>query len=402
MERRDRQRGATLLMVIGVVAALAVLASALVFLIGNASANTARDRYRAKAFNMAEAAIDQALYTVGTNWPLTSDVTFSPSERTAFLDRFPSSEFPGKDVSITYFDNVDGSTAATPTRRDGNKDNLIYIEAQASVGGQKARIQTMAQPVYFRPNVPPGVAAGTDESITCNGSNPPIGLADAGSGQTAVTVEAGGSITSQNQNSTVCDANYPASNQLSGLGSNVVDGILDPVTVQQFIATAKAKGQFYSDILAEQAKTGVDKAKPTSSIGGGMPLGVAVIELDPAAPQWACNGNDSFNTVAAPGLLMVIGPGTMYPDQYATPLNYYSKGVSFGGNATYTGLLYTDGALEGNGTIDIVGMVLAKGSIDLAGSRTIKYSDAVVQNLAKAAELSAQIVPNTWRQIHPL
>lgn len=400
MERRDSQQGATLLLVIGVIAALAVLASALVFLIGNASANTARDRYRAKAFNMAEAAIDQALYTVGTSWPLTVDAQFTADQKSAFLARFADPEFPRKDVSITYFDNVSGSTAANPTPRDSNKDNLIYIEAQASVGGQKARIQTMAQPVYFRPNLPPGIAVATDGSIGCNSINAPIGVHDTGDGQTAVTVQAGGKIENKNSNGTVCDSNYPASNQLAYQPVPLVDSILDQVTLQQFIATAKANGQFYSDIPAEQAKTGVDKAQPVPT--SGVPLGVVVIELNPASPGFAYNGGDSYNTVDAPGILMVVGPGTMYPDQYLTPSDYYSKGIVTGGNSTYTGLIYTDGPISGSGTIDIIGMVLAKGDTTLAGSRTVKYSDAVVKNLAKAAQLSAQVVPNTWRQIHPL
>jgi hypothetical protein len=417
MRQRDSQKGAVLVLVIGVVATLAVLSGALVFLTGNASSNTARDRNRAKAFNVAEAAVDLALYKVGTDWPLTSNVTFpsptpTPNEKTVFLGRFPPSEFPNADVSITYFDNVNvgttvGDTVSNGVRYDKNADGLIYIEAQASVGGEKARIQCEATRVYFDSKFPRGIAAAANGDITSNGSKPAIGMDGANGGymapdQTALTVMAGRVIADSNKNGTVADpAYFPEANVQQGLGSGMIDSVLDPGVVQQFITTAQAQGHWYSDIASEQAK-GAKSWPDTNTIA---PF-EGIVVLETISPnKLALNGNGTYNGDGVspnkpPGVLMVIGPKTMYPDD--STKTGYSGGVDLGGTGKYYGVMYTDGSIGGNGNITIAGMALAGGSIDLAGDRRIEYNDNVVQNLSKAVQVSAQIVPNTWRQIKPL
>lgn len=413
MGRRSSQQGATLILVIGVIATLATLASALVLLTGNAARNTARDRSRAKAFNVAEAAVDLALYKVGTNWPLTTDATLSEPEKKAFLDRFPSSEFPNADVSITYFDNYDRNEDGQITRadvwpRDGNGtarpgDQLIYIEAQASVGGKKARIQCQAQRLFFDSKFPRGIAAVTDGNVTSNNPKPSIGSDKQNDGymapdQTALSLLAGGTVDS----SAADPALFPATNVQQSLGSGVVDSVLDPDVLQVFIRAAVAAGTWYSDIASEQAKG----AKPWPDENAITPYeGIVVLEAS-ATKMLELNGNGNYNgtglepTPKPPGVLIVIGPHTMYPDD-PTKVGY-SPGIDLGGNGRFYGVMYTDGSLGGNGTITIAGMVLARGGIDLKGNRRIEYNDSVVVNLTQVIQLSAQTVQNTWRQIQPL
>lgn len=423
MRQRDNQRGAVLILVIGVVATLAILSGALVFLTANASSNTADDRNRAKAFNVAEAAVDVALHKVGTDWPLTADATFpstaDPNEKTAFLARFPSSEFPNVDASITYFDNVNNAgqpgTCADGWPRDGNGasrpgDGLIYIEAQASVGGEKARIQCEAQRLYFDSKFPRGIVAAANGNIESNNSNPSLGSDSTNGGymalpdQTALTVMAGGTIIDSNPNGTVYDPGlFPPSNVQQNLGTGVIDNVLDPDVVQQLIKTAKLRGAFYSNIASELNKTGIDKAKPLPATNVVAPYeGIVVIET---TTRLDLNGNGDYNGDGLspnkpPGVLMVIGPKTMYPDDPTK--TGYSPGIDLGGTGEFSGVMYTDGSIGGNGNIVIVGMVLAGGNITLVGNRRIEYNDNVMANLAKTVQLSAQIVPNTWRQIKPL
>lgn len=416
MKRRSAQHGAALVLVIGVIAALAVLAGALVFLIGNAQSNTARDRTRTKAFNVAEAAVDLALYKVGTNWPDAGNVALTAAERTAFLARFPASEFPGADVSLVFFDNHDTNGDGVINRsdgwpRDGNGlarpgDGRIYIEAQASVGGQKARIQCLAQRVFFDAKFPRGIVAAADGNISANSSKPPIGSDPNNGGymapdQSALSLLAGGTITNSNPNATVYDpALFPPANVRQSLGSGVIDTVLDPEVVQQFIKTAQANGSWYSDIAAEQAKG----AKPLPDKNAIAPYeGVVVIET---TNKIELNGNGTYNGDGVapnkqPGVLMVIGPETMYPDD-PSKIGQRSLGIDLGGVGRYYGVMYTDGSIGGNGTITVVGMALAKGGINLAGNRRIEYNDNVLVNLTRTVQLSAQIVPNTWRQIKPL
>ena len=424
MERRSDQRGAALVMVIGVIATLAVLAGTLVFVIGNAQSNTSRDRSKTKAFNVAEAAADIALYKVGTNWPLTADVALTSTEKSAFLARFPSSEYGSADVSITYFDNYDTNGDGSITRadgwpRDGNGsarpgDGLIYIEAQATVGGQKARIQCLATRVFKDTRFPRGIAAVADGDIVCNSSKPAIGSDPANGGymaadQTSLTIVAGGAINNSNPKATVYDPALfpppPAPNVLTNQGAGQVDTVLDPDIVQFFIKTAKVNGKFYSDIASEQSKTGIDKAKPLPDKNAVEPYeGIVVIETTSAKIELNGNGDyngDGVSPHKSPGVLMVIGPETMYPDD-PSKAGQRSPGIDLGGNGKYYGVLYTDGSMGGNGTITIVGMALAKGTIDLKGNRRIEYNDSVVANLSRSVQISAQIVPNTWRQIQPL
>jgi hypothetical protein len=418
VKSRADEKGAALVMVIGVIATLAVLAAAVVLLTGNAQSNTQRDRNRAKAFNVAEAAVDYALYKIGTTWPLAADVTFTSAEKSAFLARCPSSEFGNVDVSIIYFDNYDTNGDGSITRadgwpRDGNGatrpgDGLIYIEAQASVGGRKARIQCEAQRIFFDTKFPRGIPAATDGNLTSNSSKSSIGSDPSNGGymaadQTSLTVMAGGTVTNSNPNAQLCDPGlFPAANVKQNLGSSpsVVDSVLDPDVVHQLIMVAVANGKWYSDIASEQAKG----AKAFSALTNQVTPweGVVVVET---TNTLALNGNGVFNgdgvgTNKPPGVLMVVGPHTMYPSD-ATKVGS-SLGINLGGNGTYYGLMYTDGSIGGNGTITIVGMAMAKGGIDLAGNRRIEYNDNVVANLSRTAQLSAQIVPNTWRQIQPL
>lgn len=426
MRQRDNQRGAVLILVIGVVATLAILSGALVFLTANASSNTADDRNRAKAFNVAEAAVDVALYKVGTDWPLTADATFpsptpspSPNEKTEFLARFPSSEFPKVDASITYFDNViksngDPDTSADGWPRDGDGanrpgDGLIYVEVQASVGGEKARIQCEIQRVYYDSKFPRGIVAAASGNIDSNNSKPSLGSDFTNGGymapdQTALTVMAGGTIIDSNSNGTVYDPGlFPPSNVQQNLGTGVIDNVVDPDVVQQLIKTAKLKGTFYSNIASELNKTGIDKAKPLPATNVVAPYeGIVVIET---TTRLDLNGNGDYNGDGVspnkpPGVLMVIGPKTMYPDDPTK--TGYSPGIDLGGTGRYYGVMYTDGDIGGNGNVVIVGMVLAGGNITLVGNRRIEYNDNVMVNLAKTVQLSAQIVPNTWRQIKPL
>lgn len=409
MRERGEQRGAALIMVIGVVAALAVLASALVFLTSNAASNTARDRNRAKAFNVAEAAADLALYKVGTSWPFTTDVSLTASQKTAFLGRFALPEFANADVSIDYFDNVDvnGDEQITSLgdglvghRHDADQDGLIYIETQAKVSGQKARIQLEATRVPFNSGLPHGVPVVTDGAISGNNhkssidGNPEYGgyMGDL----TQLTVMAGGSIYPD-----APDPNYiPAANQLHDLGPGVLDGVLSPEVLQGLIAAAKATGTWYSDIPSEQA----NGAKPIPSSNDTAPYeGLVVIESTdpkgvPLKGTTDYNG-DGVSPHKAPGFLIVIGPKTMYPDD-PTKVGY-SAGIDLAGNSNYYGIVYTDGLVWGTGTTNIIGMALAKAGMDLTGERRVSYNDNVLGNINQIVQISAQIVPNSWRQIHP-
>ena len=72
---RGRQRGSSLILLMGVIAALAILVSALVILTSNVMSNTARHRTQAKVFNVAEAALDAGQAAAWVDWPVADTPT---------------------------------------------------------------------------------------------------------------------------------------------------------------------------------------------------------------------------------------------------------------------------------------------------------------------------------------
>jgi hypothetical protein len=48
------------------------------------------------------------------------------------------------------------------------------------------------------------------------------------------------------------------------------------------------------------------------------------------------------------------------------------------------------------------GMAIFKSYMDMRGTADIKYDDSAITKLLDRWTLSVRLVPNTWREIHPL
>lgn len=405
MRSMKKERGAALVLIIGVIAALAILAATLVVLTANATSNTARDRSRAKAFNVAEAAIDYGLYRLGAAWPTASGqaITFSDNpDKTAFLGRFPASEFPSADVQVVWFNDVDLNGDGKIDLRDGDtnfdkvtnsldqpqdtdNNGRMFIEAQATVGKRRARIQVEAQRNVLDTQIPRGIAIVCDGTVTANNKKSPVDAGYLAPDQLAGGIRAlsGGIFDNKNKNGTVCKT--PPVHPVENLGPGVVDSILSPATIRGLILAAKAKGSYYTS------------QPPTTAAMEGL---VVIQTTEQIEFKDVYNGDGwgipSSSAPKPPGFMLVIGPGA--PDAVpATP----SGGVFVQGNAKYYGILYTDGGMFGNGGTWVVGMLLSKNAIDLAGNREVSYDDRCVVGALGIATLNAQVVPNTWREIGP-
>src|SRR5665648_1187663 len=107
MRCSNPQRGSSLILIIGVIAALAVMATTLVVLVANVQSNTARDRSRAKAFNVAEGGVDAAQNVLVQTWP-TSETGPAVFDEVWFRDQmFPDmAEFPNPPTGAGGFINV--------------------------------------------------------------------------------------------------------------------------------------------------------------------------------------------------------------------------------------------------------------------------------------------------------
>jgi hypothetical protein len=413
--RRARgQQGAALIMIIGVVAALAVLASTLVLLTVNAAGNTGRDRGRAQAFNVTEGLIDYSLSQLGKKWPVSAAPTIDTA---AFVAQFNTGAAAGNftisnpsvTVTVTFFDNVDTDRNGVINRIDGvpydqNGDGLIYMEAQATVNNQKARIQVEAKKSILDTKIRHGIAVATDSNIYSNNSKGSVGCTPPNGvwgNQQQLLILAGGTIDPtapdpqlEPNGTLVPTPNYPGS---------ATDSVVAPAILQSLIASAKMGGTWYSDIPAENAKGALPIPSDPTTLTGLVVIETLApnqVRLDNNATM---NGDGQYDQAtgqhAPPGIFIVIGPHTFYPND-SSQLGV-SGGIETGGTVNFYGLMYTDGDITGAGTMNVIGMALAKGSIDLKGARRVDYNDNVVTNLNKIVQVGAQVVPDTWRQIQP-
>lgn len=430
MKRARGEDGAALIMIIGVVAALAVMASALVLLTVNASGNTSRDRARAQAFSVTEGLVDYSLGNLGSKWPTSS----APSIVTAdFLAQFSNAEASGKftisNPTVTFFDNVDTDKNGVINRFDGdrngnppdpgyaydqNGDGLLWMEAQATVNGEKARIQVEVDQSTLQTLIPHGIAVTTNSNINDpnSGSNngtyainvaPPYGYLDP-SQTTYLSLLAGGTHIEggSTYDPTAFGPVISPSTVPAGVQTGVVDAVntvVTPAILQSIITSAKMTNKWYSDIISEQSAG----AQPITALKSDAALsGVVVVET---TSSFSLASNLEINSIAKPGVLVVIGPHTMYPTDSSKVGT--SDGIKITGSGIYYGLVYTDGTapnpgVQFLGTMTVSGMVVSQQDVFLNGSRCVAYNDNVITNLNSVIPVMAQIVPNTWRQIQAL
>ena len=389
------QTGATLLIIIGIAAALAVMTASLVMVIGNMQANTADSRTRDKAATVGEAAVDAQMYALALNWPKTATPNPEPSLDAARLrDQYDPEEFPnttGDFVSSVYFDNSDtnndGAVDLNDAHWDANGDSQVYVEGQSRVGERATRFQVLVQRTFVDTSFPHGIAVYDGGPMDANGggNNPKITVYN--SGGYAVSGYVNGAIGADevfDQSSIdVTSPNVPPLNQL-----------LPDSTVLQVIDMAKSLGRYYN-------------------VAGGDPMpsdlsGVCVIRVDDGTPV---NLNGGINMAQGPGavpaatdepgILLILGPepGEGLP---ATTNTGPLITINMANNDRFYGVFYTDGQLNfAHGTPAFFGMAIFKSYMDMRGTADIKYDDSAITKLLDRWTLSVRLVPNTWREIQP-
>ena len=132
MHRHTSQRGAALILLIGITAALAILASTLVMVIMNQQRATADTRSRTKSFYTAEAALDSAVQVAKLNKTMSTTAEWlTPADlAAAFAGAFPA----GATVTYRVYDDLatvnynikwdqGGPTSAT------TPDHMVWVEA---------------------------------------------------------------------------------------------------------------------------------------------------------------------------------------------------------------------------------------------------------------------------------
>jgi hypothetical protein len=416
MKRMRNQEGSTLIMIIGLVVALAIMAATLVALLGNVQANTSRDRARAKAFNVAEAGFDSTLYQLSVRWPKSALVDpFYPGYAAwsaAFRSQFSTSEFPdpatGSFVNVKVYDNSDTNFDGVigyknPAKGwdaawDANGDNYVYIEAQAGVGPKAARIKALVMQSTLSVQVPEGVALYANLDLWMHGGGTSIGVSVPPPGG-VTSVYVGDTLHTSGQQDFTNDitpltqaewqVKYP-DKPWPGL-----DQFITPDILNSLIDTAKTTGRYFTPAIATAAGyakiESMVEARTTDPVTGQPWTGLVVIDgRDEASP---------LNIViSANGVINGDGMGTNPPPGIIILLN---GNLDFHGTPTMYDLVYVKGGYTDIGGATIQGMVFCDGGANIGGSEQVMYNDYVRLNLNKAVTLSVKTVPNTWLELQP-
>jgi hypothetical protein len=151
MLKQAGERGAALILLLGIVAALAILATTLVMVIANQQAATAHVRAGKTSAYYAEAALDQGVqYSKGlgvvfpTASPSASPTWMTPAQLNAALSAMGLP--PGATVSYVVYDNL--ATVNQGIAWDSNKDGMMWLQVTVTYQGKTTRMRVLIRQSY--------------------------------------------------------------------------------------------------------------------------------------------------------------------------------------------------------------------------------------------------------------
>lgn len=401
MRLRKSESGSTLLMVIGIIAALAVMASTIVVLVINAQSGTANDRSRVKAFNIAEAALDEGMYQLSATWPITSGATvFGPAQQTAFRGRFDLTEFPnstaglGPFVTVRYYDDTLTGAIDTLTNYDNNNghpNNIMWVVAQAGTGSKVARIQAKVERVLFDTPIPRGNVIYSGGPLVHNSGNEP-GQVEVPYTEGPMYVKIAGSpLPNKDPVATGSGIQDPP---LYGAAAGSVSSVFPDATKAGLITLAQSHGRYFTgaNAINDALASPIDPSwSPQGSISGLTviePTVAGTLKLPPDGP---------INSEAKPGLIMLLKCPA--PSTSTSNLDFQASP----NKTDYYGVLYTDGTVDkGSGGYNVHGALIAAGQTEFQGTVNVMYNDNCIVNLGVVWSSNVKIVGNSWRELKPV
>ena len=174
MHRDARERGAALILLLGIIATLAILASMLVFVLINEQGATAKERTRKQSAAYTEGSLDALVqYVKGPSvlWPSTSPGTswaLTPAQLNTLLSSLGIP--PGAQVSYLAYDNL--STVNQSIGWDSNGDGIMWLQITYTYKGKTTRMRVMvrlAQATWL--SALPRAVLFSDTNISANGTS---------------------------------------------------------------------------------------------------------------------------------------------------------------------------------------------------------------------------------------
>jgi hypothetical protein len=148
MNQRPRERGAALILLIGITATLAILAAMLVSMLANQERATALERTRKTTQQYADGALDTAvtyakaktLSTTSASWLTTQELV------DAFTAGFPGGVLPdGMTVAFSVYDNGPTAGVGYDASRPGGglPDGMVWVEVVITYQGKTSRSRVL-------------------------------------------------------------------------------------------------------------------------------------------------------------------------------------------------------------------------------------------------------------------
>jgi len=392
MVRLRDQQGATLILIIGVVAALAILAAAMVTLTANVQHNTATHRTQSKAFNVAEAGLDAGQAALWVNWPDQEDKdagTLPNVDPGTFRGQFVTAEFPdpttGELIEVEFWD--DNGDTVNPGIAEGNAkhdydanlNDRMWIISRGATGTRAAKVQALVTKVTFDMLIKEGVALYTDGVLTTRGTGdaPVVGLDWPAVAASIYTDE--DSPVAPNGWDGNGQADFEGGILLNRDAGTGMNDVFPDDTLTFLIDAAEGAGKYYdtqADIPSDAWST-----EPRIIVvdhGGIDTKDVPDTDVD-------AGGNPTVWSEDNPGILIVL-EGDL---------------KSIGQTKAIYGIVYLIGGALLEGNAQIHGMCVAKEDVTLKGTRSVGYNYSILANLNRPRVLSVKLVPNTWREIRP-
>ena len=142
MRRLSGERGAGLIMLIGITAVLAILAGSLVMLLSNQQRASARERSTKTSMDYAEAALNSAIAALkGTDAWLTAPYSGSAAE-TDMNTNYQTLPTPRPSASYRVYDNDATITSTTPAW-DQNNDSKVWVQVNTTYKKRTTSLRQM-------------------------------------------------------------------------------------------------------------------------------------------------------------------------------------------------------------------------------------------------------------------
>ena len=430
--------------------------------IANSQGETLINRQRTQTFDVAEAGLDDAMYTIGNTWP--TGITTSPSPMPMSYSAFQSSyqtgsiasEFPSSSSGKSFLQVKWWAPASDPTGA-----NTIWLQAQANVGDRSTAIQTEVQryPVGIS-SLAPGVAVYTGGNLSLTGNSTISGPSS--NGQPVASTKVYGNFNgSGNCNCSAAPFDIKGTSSFSGnlspahptTGDATVPtfaSVLPPsqiAALQQTAMNVPTNGT----VIAGTSLTGNTNTTYTSPIyvngnlnltgnatftatsvyvngnvtlSGNMNININALYVTGTfsatgnvnltslkstyvAGDATITGNGTVNMplFVSGGTVTLTGNGQVGGDGVGSDLKpavvYAQNGVVWNGNLGFTGLLATAGTFTGSGNGAITGQVIAQGNVSPTGNFSVTYNTNVNASIQSGVIDTTQLVPGTWSEVAP-